>query len=67
MEKHTETIYINHTSVNNCNYYDNNQVHHDVTSIEAMALLISRIAGTIQYSDDNDEKCEYEIVITKKK
>lgn len=65
METRTETIYISHKGVNNCNYFDLNQVSYNVTTLEAMSLLISRLAGSLQYSDDNKEVCEYQIDITK--
>lgn len=67
MENKTETIYITHRGSCDCTYYDANHVRDYISTIEAMSLLISRLAGTLQYSDDNNENCEYEIVITKKK
>lgn len=65
METRTETIYICHKGVNNCNYFDPNHVHYNVTTLEAMALLIARLAGTLQAADDKQEDCEYQIDINK--
>lgn len=42
---------------------DNNMV--DVAMIEAFAMLIARLAGTIQHAADKKQNVEYKIEITR--
>lgn len=65
MERVKKTFRLIHKSSACIDYYFDEQKRLDITTIEAMGLLISRIAAQLKLSDDGNELCEYRIEITK--
>lgn len=66
MKTKSVKFFIKHKSTANCDYIDKDETKNDITTLEAMGLLISRIAGTLQHSDTKNEVCDFEITITKR-
>lgn len=64
MKKRIRTITIWRTD-NGYVYDDDFHSKANITMLEVFGMLISRLAATIQYSEDNKEKVEYQIEITK--
>lgn len=65
MEKRTKTVLIEHLDTSTNCYYDDEQRIANISSIQAMSLLIARLSACLQYSDDEKEVCTYQIDITK--
>lgn len=66
MKTDSVSFFIRHKGKANCDYIDADVIKKGITTIEAMGLFISRLAGSLQYSDSNDEMCEFEITIEKR-
>lgn len=65
MKKVKKTIKITHLGVARLDYKDDAKTVKDISTIEAMSMLIARLAACFQYSDDMKEDCVFRIEITK--
>lgn len=65
MKSIIKTFRLIHKRSDCIDFYFDSHKHLVVTTNEAMGFLISRFAAQLQYSDDSNELCEYQIDIHK--